>query len=159
MPGTDSTPSELEKFERLIGVVHTLRANCPWTASQTHASLVPFAEEEARELTEVLADRESGRATGADVASELGDLLLQVMLHAEIGSESEDPELRVTLDMVLEALTQKLIRRSPHVFAPDGSVRITPMSIEEIDAQWDAIKAAEKSETSSKSQTVPGVLD
>ncbi len=149
----------LEKAERLVGVVRTLRTHCPWTASQTHASLVPFAAEEAAEVAEVLREYEAGTATGADVAGELGDLLLQVLLHAEIGQESAEPDRRITLDMVLDALTSKLVRRSPHVFAPDGSVRVLDLSIEEIDAQWDAVKAAEKDRRPASSQPLSGDLD
>ncbi|MCB4207939.1 MazG nucleotide pyrophosphohydrolase domain-containing protein [Arthrobacter sp. UM1] len=139
-------PTTAERFQRLVEVVHALRVHCPWTSEQTHASIAPYAAEEAEEIAEAVAALEEGTGTGRELADELGDLLLQVVLQAEIGSEAEAPERRVSLDAVIEAITAKLVRRSPHVFAEDGSVRVVPMSIAEIDAQWDAIKAQERGE-------------
>lgn len=136
-----------ERFERLVEVVHQLRRHCPWTSEQTHASIAPYAAEEAQEITEAVAALEEGTGTGRELADELGDLLLQVVLQAEIGAEAADPRRRVDLDAVIEAITAKLVRRSPHVFAEDGTVRVVPMSVEEIDAQWDAIKARERGES------------
>lgn len=139
---TDSLTQE--KAARLVEVVSLLRQHCPWTAAQTHASLTPYALEEAQEVAEAVESLDAGAGTGSQLAGELGDLLLQVLLHAEIGSESSDPSQRLTLDDVLDALTDKLVRRSPHVFAPDGSLRVVDMSTEDIERQWDEIKARER---------------
>ncbi len=102
---------------------------CPWDREQTHASLAPYAIEEAYEVAEAA---ESGDSDA--LAGELGDLLLQVLFHARIASEEGTFELAD----VAARLSAKLTSRHPHVFAgasaPDA---------EAVRASWDAIKAAE----------------
>lgn len=106
---------------------------CPWYAEQTHSSLAPYAIEEAHEVADAA---ETGDADA--LAEELGDLLLQVLVHARIAQEAPDGE-RFDVDDVARALVAKLVRRNPHVFA-DASAETT----EQVHAQWDAIKADEK---------------
>ena len=119
---------------RLRQVVHRLRApgGCPWDREQTHASLVPHLLEEAYEAAEAI---HAGDPTL--ICEELGDLLLQPVLHAEIASESG----AFDLDRMANELTEKLIRRHPHVFG-DASAETSDAVI----VQWDAIKRREKGE-------------
>lgn len=107
-----------------------LRAECPWTREQTHASLRSYLAEEATEALEALdsGDREHFR-------DELGDVLMQVVFHAEIADDFD-------LDDVARGIADKLERRNPHVFAPETlSEPVT--TIEQVDAQWNRIKASE----------------
>src|SRR6202795_1501977 len=96
-------------FEKLVGVQARLRApdGCPWDREQTHQSLRTYLIEEAYEVLEAL---ESG--DDAKFAEELGDLLLQVVFHAQIAAE----ERRFTAADVVREIHQKMVRRHPHVF-------------------------------------------
>jgi MazG family protein len=125
--------AELPPIDRLRQVVHLLRApgGCPWDIEQTHESLIPHVIEEAYEVVEAIRSGDS-----AAMCDELGDLLLQSVLHAEIASESG----AFTLDSMAHGLSEKLIRRHPHVFG-DSAVADTAGVL----AQWDAIKATEGS--------------
>lgn len=113
---------------------------CPWDARQTHASLVPYALEEAYEVAEAI---ESGDR--AAMRDELGDLLLQVVFHARIAQDS--PTDPFDLDDVARAITAKLVRRHPHVFDSDGA-EAPGASLEDLHVQWDRIKGREKQRTS-----------
>ncbi len=119
----------------LVAVMDRLRRECPWTKLQTHESLAPYVLEEAQETFEAL---ESGDTQ--HLREELGDLLMQVVFHAAVAAEGtpDDPQ-GWDVDDVAAGITDKLVRRNPHVFA-DGDAS-TP---EEVDAQWQRIKAAEK---------------
>ncbi len=119
----------------LVAVMDRLRRECPWTKLQTHESLAPYVLEEAQETFEAL---ESGDTH--HLREELGDLLMQVVFHAAVAAEGtpDDPQ-GWDVDDVAAGITDKLVRRNPHVFA-DGDAS-TP---EEVDAQWQRIKAAEK---------------
>jgi tetrapyrrole methylase family protein/MazG family protein len=116
----------------LADVVAQLRApdGCPWDREQTHQSLRPFLLEEAYEVLAAL-DAEDMTA----LAEELGDLLLQVMLHAQLAVEDGD----FTFSDVVDHITRKLIRRHPHVF---GDVRAD--TADAVRANWDALKQAER---------------
>jgi len=118
----------------LVQVMDRLRSpgGCPWDAEQTHASLLPYALEEAYELVEAveLGDR-------AHLVEELGDLLLQVVFHARVAQE--DPDAPFDVDDVAAGIVAKLRRRHPHVFA--GADAPTAAHVE---ASWDRIKAEEK---------------
>ena len=119
----------------LVDVMARLRRECPWTRLQTHESLAPYVLEEAQETFEAL---ESGDTE--HLREELGDLLMQVVFHAAVAAEGtpDDPH-GWDVDDVAAGITAKLVRRNPHVFA-DGDAT-TP---EEVDAQWNRIKAEEK---------------
>jgi XTP/dITP diphosphohydrolase len=127
-----------------IEVVDRLRSpgGCPWDAAQTHHSLAPYLLEETYEVLDAI---ESG--TPAELREELGDLLFQVLFHARLGEEGEQPW---TVDDVARDLAEKLRRRHPHVFA---DVRVS--GADEINANWHRIKAAEK-ERASVLDGVPG---
>lgn len=123
----------LTAFERLIAVVSRLRSpegGCPWDLAQTPQTLIPYAIEEAYELADAL-----NRNVPEDIAEELGDVLLQVVLHAQIGGEQG----QFSLQMVIEGITEKLIRRHPHVF---GTVTVRDAA--EVNQNWHQIKAQEK---------------
>lgn len=119
-----------------VAVMDRLRSpgGCPWDAEQTHASLAPYAIEEAHEVADAA---ESGDTTA--LAEELGDLLLQVLFHARVASERSGAEGGFDIDDVARGLVAKLTRRHPHVFG-DSSAS-TP---DQVNAQWDEIKAVEK---------------
>lgn len=119
-------------FRRLCEIVAHLRApgGCPWDREQTHESLVPGLLEEAYEVVEAIRSKDE-----ANLREELGDLLLQVVMHSEIASEDG----RFTVEDVAGEVADKLIRRHPHVFA-ESDARETGAVLK----QWDAIKRAEK---------------
>jgi len=110
---------------------------CPWDAEQTHASLAPYLLEEAYEALDAI---QSGEALA--LREELGDLLLQVLFHARLAEEAVGAD-RFDIDDVAADLVAKLIRRHPHVFA---DVSVT--GADEVNANWDEIKRAEKQRTS-----------
>jgi MazG family protein len=130
-----------EAFAELVSLVHRLRApgGCPWDAEQTHASIKNYAIEEAHELGEAI-DRGQDR----EMCDELGDLLLQVLFHAEMASE------RGAFDIgdVIAGLGSKLVRRHPHVFADE-----TVGSSADVVANWAKIKAQERSEAGADSES------
>lgn len=129
----NSKTATLEALQQLIDVVAKLRSpdgGCPWDLAQTQETLTPYVIEEAYEVVEAIA---SGNQKA--IAEELGDLLLQVILQAQIATE----ENKFSLLEVAEGISQKLIRRHPHVF---GNVEAT--SIEQVKQNWEEIKAAEK---------------
>lgn len=125
-----------------VAVMDRLRApgGCAWVAAQDHASLAPFVLEEAHEVTEALEAviaAPDDPTTRADLTDELGDLLFQVLFHARVAADHAGEPFDV--DDVAAALVDKLVRRNPHVF---GDAQAS--TLEEIEAQWQAIKAQEK---------------
>ena len=133
-------------LQNLIDVVAKLRSpdGCPWDLAQTPSSLIPYVIEEAYEVVDAIKSGDS-----VAIAEELGDLLLQVVLQAQIASESNS----FSLKEVAEGITQKLIRRHPHVF---GDVHV--QSIDEVRQNWEQIKAAEKGESSPETQPLSSKL-
>lgn len=125
-------PQDLKKFSSLVEVVEALRGpdGCPWDKEQTPLTLTQYAIEEAHELVEAI---ESGDQ--AEVVEELGDCLLQVVLHAEIARQ----ENRFDIHDVIATLNDKMIRRHPHVF---GDVKAETSA--EVLKNWQVIKAQEK---------------
>jgi MazG family protein len=121
-----------EQFSRLCKIVARLRApgGCPWDREQTHESLVPGLLEEAYEVADATRNRDD-----ANLREELGDLLLQVVMHAQIASETG----RFTIEEVSREVAEKLVRRHPHVFAQTEASDTGAVL-----KQWDAIKRAEK---------------
>jgi len=126
------------QLEELAGVMARLRRECAWKANQTHASLTRYLLEEAHEVIEAI---ESGDTE--HLREELGDLLLQVYFHAAIAAENG----QFDIEDVAGDLIAKLVRRNPHVFAPDEATA-DPDDAAGIDAQWEQIKAGEKQRTS-----------
>ncbi|WP_088239510.1 nucleoside triphosphate pyrophosphohydrolase [Calothrix rhizosoleniae] len=130
-------PETLEALQELINVVAKLRnpdGGCPWDLAQTPQTLIPYVIEEAYEVVDAIKGGDSEA-----IAEELGDLLLQVVLQAQIALEFQ----HFTLKQVAEGISQKLIRRHPHVF---GDVSVA--SVDEIQQNWEQIKAEEKGHTS-----------
>ena len=121
-----------EAFKRLCEIVARLRApgGCPWDREQTHESLGPGVLEEAYEVAEAIRTQDD-----ANLREELGDLLLQVVMHSQIASEVQ----RFTIEEVAREVGDKLVRRHPHVFG-DTEARDSGAVLK----QWDAIKRAEK---------------
>ncbi|MBN1192920.1 MAG: nucleoside triphosphate pyrophosphohydrolase [Coriobacteriia bacterium] len=119
-------------FAELVRIIRLLRApeGCPWDREQTHASLAPHLVEEAYEGTSAI-----DAGDDAALADELGDVLLQVVLHAQIGAEDGT----FTIDDVIAGIITKIRRRHPHIF---GSV--TAETSAEVTRNWDAIKREEK---------------
>src|ERR1700692_321018 len=119
-------------FERLVKLQARLRApnGCPWDVEQTHLTLRTYLIEEAYEVLEAL---ESG--DDAKFAEELGDLLLQVVFHAQIATE----ERRFTAADVVREIHEKMVRRHPHVFAEKRARNAT-----EVLKNWEQIKAEER---------------
>ncbi|MHC6175704.1 MazG nucleotide pyrophosphohydrolase domain-containing protein [Glutamicibacter sp. X7] len=131
-------PTDTEQLRQLIDTVATLRVRCAWTQALTHESLRGYLLEESYEVLEAI-------DAGAPEAlrEELGDLLYQVLLHAQIGAEHG----YFTLGEVAQTLRDKLVRRNRHVFESDGTERATVIEdVEEIIRLWDAAKAEEKAE-------------
>jgi uncharacterized protein YabN with tetrapyrrole methylase and pyrophosphatase domain len=123
-----------DDLDRLVALIARLRdpeRGCPWDLAQDHASLRPYVVEEAHE---VVAAIDSGSASA--LASELGDVLLQVLLHSRIAEERGE----FTLSDVMDKLADKLVRRHPHVFAD------APSDLASIRARWDEVKAGEPKE-------------
>lgn len=130
-----------EAFKALVEVMHRLRApgGCPWDGEQTHDSLKPYLIEEAYEVIEALDARDDN-----EFCSELGDLLLQVLFHAEIAQETN----RFSITDVTRAITEKMIRRHPHVFA-DTKVS----SSAEVLDNWSKIKAEERKDKNAEDRS------
>jgi len=125
------TPSR--DITRLIEIMARLRnpeTGCPWDVQQTFATIVPYTIEEAYEVADAIE-----RGDSEDLRDELGDLLLQVVFHARMAEEDG----AFDFGGVVEAITEKLVRRHPHVF---GDARDLPP--ERVKALWDEIKAEEK---------------
>ncbi len=130
---SEPSPSPAALFTRLVDIMRTLRSpdGCPWDRKQTTQSLRRFLLEEAYEALEAL-DRGDDRA----LAEELGDLLFEVVFLAQIGAE----EGRFTIEDALRSVTDKLVRRHPHVFGDGPRAR----TAEEVPGVWERIKAAER---------------
>ncbi|SDQ68568.1 MazG nucleotide pyrophosphohydrolase domain-containing protein [Quadrisphaera sp. DSM 44207] len=147
----------------LVAVVDRLRSpgGSPWYAAQTHASLLRYVLEEAHEVAEAVG---AGERTGEwdDLREELGDLLLQVVLHARLAAEHDGAPFG--LRQVAEGVAAKLRRRHPHVFpgagagAAGAAAGRAPRTAAEEEAAWEPRKAAEKSARASALDGVPAAL-
>jgi ATP diphosphatase len=128
------TPSrDISGLLEIMAKLRTPGSGCPWDLEQNFATIAPYTIEEAYEVVEAIARNDLG-----DLCDELGDLLLQVVFHARMAEEQN----AFAFDDVVEAITRKLIRRHPHVFA-DSDGHLTPSHVKEV---WDIIKAEEKAE-------------
>jgi tetrapyrrole methylase family protein/MazG family protein len=136
---------EYRSFENFQEIIARLRApdGCPWDREQTHLSLRPYLLQEAYEVLDAL-DREDM----VELQEELGDLLLQIGLHAHIATE----EGNFNMTDVLQSISSKLIRRHPHVF---GDVQVK--SVDNVLHNWEKIKAEERKENGNKHKN--GMLD
>ena len=138
-----------QAFDDLVSIVTRLRApnGCPWDRKQTHESLKPYLVEEAYEVLEALDRNDTNQ-----LRQELGDLFLQILLHAEIENELQN----FSIEEVISTLSQKLMRRHPHVF---GSEQETEQNIdaEKVLNQWEHIKQAERSSEEKANSMLDGI--
>ncbi|MFF2045828.1 MazG family protein [Kitasatospora sp. NPDC058170] len=146
LPGSYDLPGA--RLIDLASVMDRLRApgGCPWDAEQTHASLVKYLVEEAYELVEAIEEGDRGT-----LREELGDVLLQVFFHSRIAEEH--PTDPFSVDDVAGDIVEKLMYRHPHVF---GDVEAEGAA--EVEANWEQLKAAEKSDRESVLDGVPAGL-
>jgi XTP/dITP diphosphohydrolase len=137
------TTSPLSDLAELIAIVERLRdpvSGCPWDLEQTHESLIPYVLEEAHEVADAIRQGDAVHQGDADpLCEELGDLLLQVVLHARIAQEAG----RFDLAAIARAINAKMVRRHPHVFGPDQALD-RPADAAAVRVRWEAIKLAEK---------------
>jgi tetrapyrrole methylase family protein/MazG family protein len=141
-----SLPKDLSQFSALVDIIAKLRApdGCPWDRKQTHASL---RKNLLAECYEVLEARDEGDS--AKLRDELGDLLMQVVLHAQIASEAGE----FGLGEVVENINTKLIHRHPHIF---GSKKVG--DAEEVALNWEELKGEERAPDASILESVPGQM-
>ena len=132
-----------QRFQQLVDVMHRLRKECPWDREQTARSIMPYLIEETYEVLDAL---EQGNP--AALLDELGDLLLQVLFHSEIASESGDFDVYDVIDGIRE----KMIRRHPHVFA--GA---TAADAESVLENWTRIKQEERRAAGESTSLLAGV--
>src|SRR6266513_4435531 len=132
MPPAINHQQSTNNFAKLCDIIAKLRApgGCPWDREQTHESLLPATIEEAYEVAEAARTKNDPH-----FREDLGDLLLLVVMHAEIARESG----RFKIDNVIAEVTEKLIRRHPHVFG-ESNARDSDAVVK----QWEAIKREEK---------------
>ena len=126
----------MKEFDELVDIISKLRKECPWDKEQTHESLSKHLIEEAYELLDALAKLDNKEESIHNLESELGDLLLQILLHSNIASENG----YFSIVNVVDSLNKKLVKRHPHVF---GDIKLeTP---KEVEKQWETIKKEDKS--------------
>lgn len=133
----ERVPSNLRQIESLVEIVSALRGpqGCPWDKEQTHESLTQYAIEETHELVEVI-EAPEGPDRDKKIKEELGDVLFQVILHSQLASERG----AFTLEDVIATISEKLVRRHPHVFSD-----VAVQNSEEVIRNWEEIKKKEKS--------------
>jgi nucleoside triphosphate diphosphatase len=132
------TPSrEISRLLEIMAMLRTPGSGCPWDLEQNFATIAPYTIEEAYEVADAIA-----RGDLHDLQDELGDLLLQVVFHARMAEEQN----AFAFGDVVEAITRKMIRRHPHVFA-DKNGRLTPSDVK---GAWERIKAEEKAERAAR---------
>jgi ATP diphosphatase len=128
------TPSsDISRLLEIMARLRTPGSGCPWDLEQDFSTIAPYTIEEAYEVADAIT-----RGDLDDLRDELGDLLLQVVFHARMAEEQN----AFAFGDVVEAITRKMIRRHPHVFADKGG-RLTPSDVK---GAWDRIKAEEKAE-------------
>lgn len=148
-------------LERLIEILALLRQHCPWMAALSHQSLIEYLVEECYELVDALqpaGNSQSNQLSGSqavELRGELGDVLLQVVLHAQLQHEQGS----FGMTEVIEALSTKMVRRNPHVFRPDGSLQDSfPATVQEIVAKWRDVKRTEQPERKNPFDGIPKQL-
>jgi len=140
---TLSLPENLREFSTLVDIIARLRApdGCPWDRKQTHASLREFLLEECYEVLAALDEENAG-----ELCQELGDLLLQIVLHAQIAAEAGEFEL----GDVMNSINAKMIHRHPHIF---GSQEVK--DADEVTHNWENLKQEERGADTSLLASVP----
>jgi ATP diphosphatase len=129
--------TDISRLLEIMAALRTPDGGCPWDLEQNFASIAPYTIEEAYEVVDAIA-----RGDLHDLCDELGDLLLQVVFHARMAEEQN----AFAFGDVVEAITAKMIRRHPHVFADrDGKVAAS-----DVKGTWERIKAEEKAERAAR---------
>ena len=128
----------MKEFDDLVNIISRLRNECPWDKQQTHESLAKHLIEEAYELLDALAAMQTNPENQDMLNEELGDLLLQILLHSKIAEENN----YFSIAGVVTNLQDKLIKRHPHVF---GDVELE--SAEDVEKQWEDIKKQDSSDS------------
>lgn len=146
-----NAPASQMAFERLVRLVWRLRQDdgCPWDKAQTHESITKNMIEEAYEAVDAI-----HQADSEHLCEELGDVLEQVLLHAQIALDNQE----FTLEDVCHGLAEKLIRRHPHIF-DTNSLAHMPSSADEVLNIWDSVKDAERAADNTSAGTHKGLLD
>jgi MazG family protein len=124
---------QLGQFDEFVKIVRRLRRECPWDKEQTHDSIKAGTLEEAYEVVEAIDEKNYG-----ELKKELGDLLLHVVFHASLAQDDS----RFTIKDVIAGITQKLIKRHPHIF---GDTKVT--GAEHVKDNWEKIKLSEGRES------------
>ena len=132
----------MEKFDKLVEIIATLRGpnGCPWDKKQTHQSLLPFLFEESNEVADTIISNDYNH-----LQEELGDLLLQVVLHSQIANENG----HFSISDVIDSISEKMIRRHPHIFS---GVKVE--SEEEVNRLWDEIKKQERKDIKTQNDSI-----
>jgi ATP diphosphatase len=138
----DEAAKAIREFVAVIKALRTPATGCPWDLEQDHGTLRPYLVEETHEVLDAI-----DRGDDTALCEELGDLLLQVVLHAQVAADRG----AFAITDVVHAVTAKMVRRHPHVF---GSVRVS--SAEEVRQNWERIKADEAREKSERNAKEPG---
>ena len=147
---SESKQFSVEDLQFLMAQLRNPEGGCPWDLKQSFASIVPSTIEEAYEVAEAIE-----REDFAHLKEELGDLLFQVIFYAQLGREDD----HFDFPQIVDTLARKLVRRHPHVF-PSGELygdnTHTQIDVEEVKANWEAIKASERA-AKGESGTLGGV--
>ena len=136
----DMSYEKLDETSEFLRVVERLRKDCPWDKKQTHRTLIPYLLEEAYETIDAIESKKTDR-----MKEELGDLLLQVVLHAEISKQNGNFDF----EEVCRAIREKMVRRHPHVFGDQKGI----VSAEDQTKNWSQLKSQEKPKKSLLSGT------
>jgi len=136
-----------DRFNELVQLMAKLRApdGCPWDRKQTHESLKPYLLEETYEVLETIDKQDESK-----LREELGDLLLQILFHAQIAAERK----AFSVEEVMQLLADKLVRRHPHVFGPKSDGSLTP---DQVYSNWEQIKKSERQQTGRSESVLDGV--
>lgn len=147
---TEGAENDRDAIERLVEIIRILRVECPWDRVQTHESLRQGMLEEAYEVVEAINNKDAD-----NLREELGDVLLQIVFHANLAEEAQKFDLK---DVINEEC-EKMIRRHPHVFLQETRNN-SAKSIDKVLEKWENIKVKEKQEESytSRLERVPKAL-
>jgi tetrapyrrole methylase family protein/MazG family protein len=146
MDKNDSVPQDLTKFDSLAAIIARLRGpgGCPWDREQTHSSLRGNLISECYEVLEALDEGDEGK-----LCEELGDLLLQIVLHAQIARDGGE----FGIGDVIRGISEKIVRRHPHIFGT-----ATARDAGEVMHNWENLKKAEREEGASMLEGVPNSM-
>ena len=136
------------QIDRLCNIMKRLRdpeTGCPWDIKQNFGTIAPYTIEEAYEVADAIQQQNPEK-----LCDELGDLLLQVVFHAQIATDQQ----LFGFDDVAKAVSDKMIRRHPHIFS-----NVTAYTAEDVRKNWEQIKAEERASSASDSQTPPSLMD